>query len=308
MNNKLLQEFCDKIVEAHLNPRVAQQMSPDQIKQQEQSAQVQSTQPPQPTNPNAAPQAPKAVAPQAPKAPVAEAPKAPVAPTATNPNPAPVKPEEVKPEAETPKTTQPETVALDPNNELAKDYIASSFSGLVKNAINNSLTIKRKAFEFFNDTNIKKSILDEMNGKHCIIQFIGSEDKFPAKMDSSSYDSFVDNGLTNIFDVVDDKTKKFSISVTSKDDTIISHVKTLASAVCDLGFSCVVSKNEKTYNIQFTSKNEIDTTEIFNVVLEQIEQFASIVKEETIFDASELTKGNLKDISRFAPLHKIMEL
>lgn len=282
----------------------AQQLSLDQEKQQAASN-------PAPTNPNAAPKAPVAEAPKAPVAPTAEAPKAPVAPTATNPNPNPPPKEEAD---NTDNNTNPVPSTTDnasdlvPNNEVTDNSQKSgTFSGLVGDAISNSLSKKREAYNHFKQQHVKKAILDEMDGKHCVVSFAGSNDMFPAIMNSEAYDDFTNNGMTNMFDIVEDTIKSFSISITTDEEKIMSHIKEIAVDLHQLGFSCVVALRGNTYNMRFSADEEVKTQDVLDVVLKDINEFAKEFEDST-FDASELNKGNLKEVSKFAPSDKLMEL
>jgi len=288
---KFLDEFCNQIVEA--NMKKAQQMSPDQKQQQEQQNQE---------PPNAAPKAPTVEAPKAPVAPTVEAPKAPVAPTAMNPNPPPTA-------NNTTETAAKEMEKANPNNVVTQAYQKNgTFSELVGKTINNSFTEKRKAYNHFNQQHIKKAILKEMDGKHCVVTFAGINDMFPTKMNSKSYDDLASSGMTNIFDIVDDTVNNFSISITTDDEKkIISHMKELATELNKLGFQCVVLLKDDIYEMQFSSDKNIETQKVLDIVLEKISEFAEKFNN-SIFDASELNKGNLRNVSRFAPLYKIMEL
>ena len=298
-------------------------MSPDQERQQEQ----QNLEPP-----NAAPKAPVAKPPVAPVAKPPVAPTAPPAPTAMNPNPPADK--EVDNAPKQPAPTIAPTIApiTAPTNDVDNavnttvDDIANSsnssnssnitvnssqkngtFSELVGNVINNSLFNKRKAYNHFKQEHIKKAILDEMDGKHCVVSFACCNDMFPAKMNSETYDDFANNGMTNIFDIVDDTIKNFSISITTEEEKIISHMKELAIALHEIGFNCIVLLKNDTYEMRFSSDKEIETQDVLNIVLEKVNNFAKQFNN-SIFNASELNKGNLRNVSQFAPLHKLLEL
>jgi hypothetical protein len=295
--SNFLNKICDQIVDANIKKQ-GQQMSPDQKQQQEQQNQE---------PPNAAPVAPTAEAPKAPVAPTAVTPTAPVAPTAMNPNPNPPADNEANNEAN---NNAPEPITDDtviPEDITNGSQKSNTFSELVGDVINDSLSNKRKAYNHFKQEHIKKAILDEMDGKHCVVSFACSNDMFPAKMDSKTYDDFANNGMSNIFDVVDDTIKNFSISITTEEEKIMSHMKELAVTLHEIGFNCVVLFKDNAYEMQFSSDKEVNTQDVLNVVLEKIDSFAKEFND-SIFNASELNKGNLRDVSRFAPLDKLLEL
>ena len=113
--------------------------------------------------------------------------------------------------------------------------------------------------------------------------------------------------MTNVFDVVGDKVKEFTLSITTKEKKIMQHIKTLSFALEKLGFEFYIEANGNTYIMHFKSNKDVDVDKILNVVLEKIKEFSSDLKDSE-FDISDLGKGNLKDVSKIMSTNRLVEL
>lgn len=188
------------------------------------------------------------------------------------------------------------------SNQFVQNKTSNRTTDIIKNSINDSLSIRKFAYSYYSNPIIKKRILEEIQNQPVAVKFANFNSLVPAFVDENSYDQYVKSGAISFYKPVKNAVKKFSIKVTPAND--ISQVEYLVNTIKSLGITCEVNRKNEDFIIRCSSTKEKDVIGLSDSLLD------AIIKMENVnVDISEVIPGNMvpveNDIVRTATLKKI---
>jgi hypothetical protein len=176
-------------------------------------------------------------------------------------------------------TNQPQQANKPPE---AYHQSSNNLVGLISLGIRDVVNKYGKTTIYYMNPKIKSAILDRVAGKNVVIKFAGSNDKFPAIIDSDTYDHYVKAGMETVYVPLSKNESFFTFVVkNATSNTTKAIIKAMECIqqnkyVCD--FDCVV-QNNKQLNVVCSLDEFQDTEELPQIIIEAMMDIDDIIIE-----------------------------
>lgn len=146
-----------------------------------------------------------------------------------------------------------------------------SFSGLISNAINETIEKYSKTTIYYMNPKVKNEILNRLNKRQVAIKFAGSNDKFPAIIDNDTYEHYVKAGMEIIYVPLSANDKFFTIIAknTNKEKVVNAFYNIRRKGYIN-GFKCVESSKDSDFHVICDLDEYQTTRDLPDIIMEEV--------------------------------------